>query len=97
MVKEALGDNLHQFHYQYAEMQGLTNACGLLSTRFICWINHQLEANPGIDIPRAIDTYVAEWKGYTTDQKDAYVAGMRAEKLASIAEEVHGSRFATES
>jgi hypothetical protein len=97
MVKTALGEKLDSFHYKYAEMQGLTNACGLLTTRFICWINHRLAADPDIDIPRAIDVYVAEWKGYTNDQQEAYVAGMRAEKLAGVAEEVHGSRFTPES
>jgi hypothetical protein len=97
MVKTALGEKLHSFHYDYAEMQGLTNACGLLTTRFICWISHRLAADPDIDIARAIDVYVAEWKGYTRDQQEAYVAGMRAEKLAGVAEEVHGSRFAPES
>lgn len=97
MVKTALGEKLDSFHYQYAEMQGLTNACGLLTTRFICWISHRLAADSDIDIPRAIDVYVAEWKQYTWDQQEAYVAGMRAEKLAGVAEEVHGSRFPPES
>jgi hypothetical protein len=97
MVKTALGEKLDSFHYKYAEMQGLTNACGLLTTRFICWISHRLAADPNIDIPREIDVYVTEWKGYTNDQQEAYVAGMRAEKLAGVAEEVHGSRFAPKS
>lgn len=97
MVKTALGAKLDSFHYKYADMQGLTNACGLLTTRFICWISHRIAANPDVDIPHAIDVYVAEWKGYTSDQQEAYVAGMRAEKLAGVAEELHGSRFAPQS
>lgn len=97
MVKTALGGKLATFHYKFAEMQGLTNACGLLTTRFTCWISQRLAADPDIDIPRAMEVYVAEWNAYTNDQQEAYVTGMRAEKLAGVAEEVHGSRFAPES
>jgi hypothetical protein len=93
MVQDALGDNLAGFHYKYANMQGWSNACGLLTTRFICWVSQQLEIDPKVDIARAIDDYVAEWQEYTTDQQDAYVAGLRAEKLATVAENIYNSRF----
>ena len=84
IMQEALGKDSAGFHYKYAEMQGLTNACGLMTSRFMSWMDGQLDANPAMDIPAAIDSYVADWKAYSSEQQDAIVTGLRAEKLAIL-------------
>jgi hypothetical protein len=83
-MHEALGKDASGFKYKYAEMQGLTNACGLMTSRFMSWIDVQLEADPAMDIPTAMDSYVADWKAYTSEQQDAIVTGLRAERLAML-------------
>lgn len=94
MMQDALGDRMSTFKYAYSELQGLTNACGLMSTRFIAALDRQLDANPATAIPDAIDNYVTEWKALSSEQRKGIVTGLRAEKLALVAESANpGSRF----
>lgn len=84
-VEKSLGVG-STLHYEYVDMQGLNNTCGLMTTRFISWIDTKLLDDPNMDVLAGMKRYVAEWKGYTAEQQKAMMIVMRAENLGKLAE-----------